>query len=397
MLSDFIFWTNVLITSVSLTWIIVNRISHKPSPNILRNALYQILLPLSIIAAFASLEAGFEVLESMWITLFVLFNSIVTGLCFLIFHFTYFWHRANYSNGPQRFIVHNFKNCEPDGAPVDTFTSKYEQNVDFVKLVETNLDTLLNIATTDFLGDIIHEYEIKYGKTFDLNPTEPPESEKKPHKVVGKGGKNGKEEKPIAEPPPEDPNLEKERKGRMLLTQAKIRETKKAIFLAILKETFQGWHFHIIYYKWDFQTPMVEKNLSSYTKSYILTLKEKLPVILNMNTSLLYPEVENGKKMTSLFCLEGERNEYALTKTTNITNDLDSFVKPWPKIFEIERIRKERDWWKAFATGLNEGEEDMLKTSITLATRRRKLMPDEDAERMLKDARKRAGEAVIMP
>lgn len=386
MINDFVFWINGFVTVVNLVWLIAIRKGYKLKPNIAINAVFQMLLPGLAVIMLTIIEAFFEVLDMIWITVFTFLNGLLLLGVFLLFNFSYFWYKGKYAQGPERFIIHNFMNCEPDGAPVNTFTSKFKQRADFVKLVDNNLYTLLNLAANDFLAEIIYNYEQKHKKTFNLNGINTIEPKSKPKKT----------------PKSEDPVIDSEKAkemSKLIEEQAKreAREMKKATFLAILQEVFQDWYFHILYYKWDYLAPLTEETLSGYTKAYILSTQADLPIILNMNCALLFPENESEKKMTALFCLEGPRDELTLSRMNTLSSELDSFVKPWPKIFEIERIRRERDWWYALANGLLKGDDKILKYAITLKTRRSRNMPEAEGEQILKEARKRFEEQLEMP
>lgn len=399
-------WIDVLITLVNLIWLITIKKVFKTKTRIDVNFVLQILIPLSIIIAFAALEWYFELLDQSFILIFAGFNFLLLAFLFLLFNFTYFWFKQHYSQGPERLVIHNFKNCEADGAPTNTFKSKFEQNINFVQLVSTNLDTLIEISTNDFLREIIEDYEDKHGKTTLLiteGVSELPSNNLQPNPEPSKSKTKTKRKKEQ-----ESQNVETKEgqeiqenyvENEINIRKTKIQEAeiKKATFIEILKKEFSGWYFHILYYHWDFLVPFVDENLSSYVKAYIFSLRADLPIVLNLNCALLYPEFENGKRMTALFCLEGPRNEIALTKITNYAKELDSFVKPWPKIFEIERVKKERDWWQAFAIGLKDGDDKILKTAITLATRRKRLIPDEESEKTLKEIRKHRDEGLMIP
>jgi hypothetical protein len=355
-----------------------------------------------LILAFTIIESAFNMLDSGWIAIFVAFNAILLLAFFVLSNFSYFWYGSNYATDKERLNIHNFKNCEPDGAPTKTFTSKFEMNADIERLVDSNLDILRELSTDDFIAKSIRNYEERTGETFDLTPVEYEQNgEQKPLPVRKLRSGTRRKQRPVEIEVAEGGQATEQEvetsSQESPLTRA-VFEAEKAVFLTILRKVFKGWHFSILYYHWDFLTPFVEETLSSYVKAYIFSLNSPLPTILNMNCALLHPEFENGKWMTALFCIEGPRDEQVLTRITNMANDLDSFVKPWPKIFEIEAIKRDRDWWKAYALSLEKGDYKMIKRFITLKTRRRKLMPDEQAEEeILRDVRKQHGEGVVLP
>jgi len=284
--------------------------------------------------------------DQTWLPL-IATAAFITLLFFFIFNYTEMWFRQKYKFDEERVVVINTLNNEPDPDTVNTYKPKIHAGDLLEHIFQHNWTIITRLWGITPFQEMIKVYYEKHPEAVEVINALKQAAEQQPR--TKRGAKKDTETSEI-------PNA------------TFIHEQIRTEALLIFRQIFNGLYFHVRYMRWFFFMTETEQDLHERLKIYIVSLNAILPNPLNLNCAFLIDEIENNKKFTAMFAIEGYRIEEVIERITNFSSDLEIF-KVFSKFAQIDRLEKRAEYWEKATYSVLDEFQALSKHNLTIRQR----------------------------